>query len=278
MKCHDHKMQMLVSLYQLGILSPEHIILVEAHLMECDSCLNDAFRLSPVIELINDMPEIFLPSLQPRKTLLSQFINAPSNENNGAKTIHHSISLCCQRILKIPTKRILIPVAVFVSVLIILFMPRKIDVSDLAIIQKAPYFSFKLRAAGKPPAAEKLFEEAMAFYQSDQYLSAIERLSNYIKRKPDSIEGHFYLGISLLLVDHAESAIEQLTVAAKLAQFQDCDSLMEQCYWYLGNAYLMLNKNKAGIEQLTKVIDMQGEFENDAKILIAKIELRNFKN
>lgn len=277
MKCRDHKMKSLVSLYQFGLLSYEKNVCVEAHLMRCDECLEEVYRLSPVIEILNDMPERFLPALQPQKNMMRQFIAHLTEDVKCIKNFADSVLSYHKKILKIPTIRIVIPVAVLISIFIILSMPRTIKVSDLAIIQKAPYFSFKLRDALKPPPVEKIFDEAMRFYQADLYQDAIENLTVFVNRRPNSVAGHFYLGVSLLLMDGAEPAIDHLKIAANLAQAQNSNMIAEESYWYLGNAYLKQNNNKAAIDMMTKVIAMNGEFEAEAIALLAKIEARKAK-
>ena len=64
MKCIDPKMKKLVSLYQFNMLGEEEKFSVEDHLLECDACFEEVYRLCPAVEIVEEKPEFFLNALQ----------------------------------------------------------------------------------------------------------------------------------------------------------------------------------------------------------------------
>jgi tetratricopeptide (TPR) repeat protein len=155
-------------------------------------------------------------------------------------------------------------------------LPGPQGYSDLAIIKKAPYQVIKLKGTVVLSPEQKLFEQAMEFYQKEDYVSAEDRLSAYVEIEPENIYGQFYLGVCLLLQDNIDESIKHLELASQLSHQQENQSFLEIIYWYLSNAYLKIEEAEKAQATFKKIIELQGEHEQDAKEQLNKI--RSLKN
>ena len=80
MKCTDPKIGRLLEAYEFGLLSAEERRLFDGHLLECDRCAQDVFKMIPVVEALESESERF-KSLQPassaQRSWLATFLNLP---------------------------------------------------------------------------------------------------------------------------------------------------------------------------------------------------------
>ena len=163
--------------------------------------------------------------------------------------------------------RYAIPIAIAVIVLIFIFRSPGVKYSHLARIEPLYYQPLESRGEESLSASEKLFQQGMAFYQQEDYDSAITKLLLVIKKQPDDVNANFYIGLCYLLTKKPNRAISYLKKVIKLKG----EFLYEQCYWYLGNAYLLKNDVKKAIEMFEKVVAMEGDFEWEAREMVEKI-------
>ncbi|MBN1351841.1 zf-HC2 domain-containing protein [candidate division KSB1 bacterium] len=272
MKCIDPEMKKLVSLYQFNMLDDERKIKVEAHLLECEACFEELYRLSPVLEAIEEMPERFLDALQPKETLNTRIVKFLKKEVESVKRIIISIFSPFARLAKKPAFKIVVPAIAIILLAVVFLFPPSEQYSDIAILEKAPYLTLRSNGHIKLTLAQKLFYEAMTFYEQDNYNQAILKLSGFIAREPDNAYGHFFLSVSLLLTDDIENGVRHLHKATELCQKQDNMLLLEKCYWYLGNAYLKTNDVDDALKLLRLTVELRGDFEAKALKQIAKID------
>lgn len=269
MKCKKPHIQELLGSYQMGLLDKDQELEVDAHLLECESCFQEVYKLRPVIELFEEMPERFKEDLQ-SSGVLRKFTQKPYNLifiifSEGFNKLINWF----EETLWI---KILAPIVV-VALIILLILPRHPDnFSDLAVIEKAPYLALKFKGTVETTPSQKLFLEGMKFYEQDNFAEAIQRLSTFLKHEPNNAFGHFYLGVSLLLQDEIKDGIEHLGIASDLSKEQDNKLLLEKCYWNLGNAYLKVNDADNALRIFRLIIELQGDFISQAEKQIKKIE------
>ncbi len=267
-------MKKLVGLYQFNLLREEEKLSVEAHILECDACFEEIYRLGPFIEIIEEMPEFFLSALQPKESFYMRMIKSLKQ---SVHTLTHQFNLLLSEIAewwKKPAIKILVSVTAIAMLLIILLPFGSKRYSDLAIIDdNASYIAFKLRGLVKQfTPTQNLYDQGMEFYQEKNYSKAIDKLSTYVRRKKKNAYGHFYLGVSLLLTDKYKKGIDHLNSASKLCEEQGKEILLEKCNWYLGNAYLKTNNVEKALEEFRNVVAIGGEFKEDAIKQIVRIE------
>ena len=269
MKCKKPQMKELLSSYQMGLINKDQELDVEAHLLECESCFQEVYRLRPVFELFEEMPARFKEDLQP-SGILGEFIEKPYHLIN--KTFSEGFQKLIKWFEETFWIKILAP-ALIVTLIILLILPRHPDnFADLAVIEKAPYLALKFKGPIEITPSQQLFLEGMKFYEQDNFAETIPRLSNFLEHEPDNAFGHFYLGVSLLLQHEIKDGIEHLGIASDLSKEQDNKFLLEKCYWNLGNAYLKKNDAEKALIAFKRAIELQGEYQKNAKEQIKKIE------
>jgi len=76
------------------------------------------------------------------------------------------------------------------------------------------------------------------------------------------------LGLCYLLSNHVDPTIEHLQRTIALGG----NSVLEKAYWYLGNAWLLKEDRAHVLETFRKVVEMEGDYQWEAKEIVAKIE------
>ena len=262
MKCINPEMKKLVNQYQFNLLPNEDRAKVEAHLLECDSCFQELYRLSPALEALEKVPHQLVDAVEPVETIFLRSIQYYKN----------SVIPAFIRWWQKPAVKILIPATISLLFIVILLLPKQQDYADLAVIEKAPYQTLAFKGPIEISPEQKLFERGMESYQRDDYASAIQELSAYVEQEPKNIYGQFYLGVCLLLQDNTEESIKHFELATRLSQQEDNESFLERSYWYLGNAYLKLGDMKNAQMVFKTVTKLQGKFTEKANEQISKIE------
>ncbi|UCE04556.1 MAG: tetratricopeptide repeat protein [bacterium] len=272
MKCVDPKMKKLVSLYQFNLLREEEKLSVEAHLVECDACFEEVYRLSPAIETIEEMPEFFLDALQPKETHFTQTTRSVNKAINASTMLAADIVAAISEWWKKPVIKILVPVTAIAILLLIFMPPDAKKYSDLAIIENASYVALKVRGLyNEISPSQNLYNQGMKYYQEKNYTEAIHKLSAFVKRKKKDAYGHFYLGVSFLLTNEYKKGIDHLKLSSKFSEKEGKEILLEKCFWYLGNAYLKTNDVEKALKEFKNVVAIGGEFKEDAIKQIERI-------
>jgi tetratricopeptide (TPR) repeat protein len=273
MKCIDPKMKKLVSLYQFNMLGEDDKFSVEDHLLECDACFEEVYRLSSAVEIVEEKPEFFLNALEPKETHVMRITSFYKQTMHRITDLMKRFLAAMDDLLRKPAIRIVIPVTIVAALLLIFVTPIKKNFSDLAIIENASYLALKVRGlADEFSSTQHLYDQGMKYYQEKNYEQAIQKLNIFIKREKDNAYGHFYLGVSYLLTDEYKQGIKHLKLATELCEKQSKEILLEKCHWYLGNAYLKNNDVDKAVKEFRNVIVIGGEFKDDAVEQIRKIE------
>lgn len=273
MKCIDPKMKKLVSLYHFNLLQEEQKISVEAHLLECDACFQETYQLSPAIENMQEIPECFNDALQPRTIPSIQFGKFLKKVGDIMKKEINSIYLSALELWEKPTFKILLPVAVVaIFFFCLLYFPGSMPDSKHGVKDSASNLSLKLRGMVDGfGTTETLLNQGIKDYQEKHYKEAIPSLNAYVQRKKNDPYGHFYLGVSLILTEEYKKGINHLITARSLCQKQEKELLLEKCHWYLGSAYQKTNDLDKALSELYKVVEIGGDFAEQARNQITSI-------
>lgn len=273
MKCLDPKMKKLVSLYQFNILGEDEKFSVEDHLLECDACFEEVYRLSSAVEIVQEQPEFFLNALEPKVTYAMRITNLYKKTRHSLTDLLKNIFVAMDEWWRKPAIKIMVSAIVVATLLLLFVTPIKKNFSDLAIIENASYLAFKVRGlADEFTSTQHLYDQGMKYYQEKNYEQAIQKLNIFIKRQKDNAYGHFYLGVSYLLTDEYKQGIKHLKLATEFCEKQGKEILLEKCHWYLGNAYLKNNEVDKAVKEFRNVIVIGGEFKDEAVNQIMKIE------
>jgi len=273
MKCVNPKMKKLVSLYQFNLLGEEEKLTVEDHLLECDACFEEIYRLSPAVEIVEAMPEFFLNAFQPKETYAMRITKLFKKTIHALTDLTNNIFSTVAEWWKNPAIKILVPATAIAILLLILVPPDTKKYSDLAIMENVSYLALKLRGfVDEISPTQTLYNQGMKYYQEKNYTEAIHKLSAFVKRKKKDAYGHFYLGVSFLLTDEYKKGINHLKLASKFSEKEGKEILLEKCYWYLGNAYLKTNDVDYALKEFKNVVTIGCEFKEDAIKQIERIE------
>ena len=241
MSCTNPDMEKLINLYQFGFLSDDQKTKVEAHLLECEACLKELYRISPTLELLNNKPEYFLDTLKSRKTFIARMRSAIKKLFSHIHKM--TIKLVSWILLgwKRPIVKIVVPVMVTACVLLFIFLSSPKQYADLAIVEKSPYEPIRFMGPETLSAAEEIFKSALEFYERDDYKNAIPQFQAFLVYAPENPYAHFYLGVTLHLTNQLDSALKHLEIAEQFSNQMKDNVLLEKIYWHLGNAYLQKN-------------------------------------
>lgn len=273
MDCTNPKMRKLMGRYEFGILSPNEQKEFEAHLLQCQACFEELYSMTPVAQRMRENPDLFLRELAVREAayvgilrkIKAWWRRAASGERN---VLRPGIKPAAQPIFGRAVK-VGVPVAFAIAVALILchrFTPPPGKYAHLAVIERAYYRPVAIRTGERFPEAERLFDEAMVHYNRAEYAQAIEGLSKSIEKDPNNADAHFYLGICYLLERNAGRAIKHLQKALDLV-----GAPAEKYHWYLGNAHLLRENRNRALAEFKKVVDFEGDYQFEAKKIIAKM-------
>lgn len=279
MKCIDPNMKKLVSLYQFNQLDEDDKIRVEAHLLECDVCFQEIYRLSPVVEKMLEIPDCYTGSLRPRMSLSNQIRQFLNKVSEMMKREIASIKYLALELWKKPASKIFLPVTVIaMALLCVFYLPVLKTNLDFSVQDNASYLSNKLRGIYNSfGETENLMSHGIKEFQEEHYKEAIPSLKTNVQRKKSDPYGHFYLGVSLVHTGEYKKGIDHLKIANSLCQKQGKELLLEKCYWYLGNAYLKINDNDKAVTEFYKIVEIGGEYAEQAKNQIMLINEQGIK-
>jgi hypothetical protein len=113
-----------------------------------------------------------------------------------------------------------------------------------------------------------LLEEAMAEYESENYVLAKGKLSEFIVQNPDNFTAHLYCGISALMSGDSGESLMHLQKASNSKETRIADA----AEWYLALANLKLDKIDETKTILTRVVNKNGYFSDSARSLLERIK------
>ena len=136
----------------------------------------------------------------------------------------------------------------------------------LAAVEPAPYTRVTLR--GNEDEATREFQVAMRHYLKKDYAGAITGLRASLRRDPDAIDARFYLGVSYLLTNQTDSAVEELLRTTSAGD----SPYLEGAHFYLAKAFLHKNNPARAKDELRKAVALRGRYEAEAQKLIEALQ------
>ena len=138
---------------------------------------------------------------------------------------------------------------------------------ELARIEEVPsYLQATIRGGTEGPAQEK-FRQGMQLYQQGKYAEAIPYLRSAVESDPELFPRKFYLGISLLMTNQTDEAIQTLLSLVKSTS----NPYLEESHWYLAKAYFRKKDIKTGKEHLEAVAGLNGSHAPEARKLLERL-------
>lgn len=273
MKCIDPKFKKLVSLYQYNLLPEEEKNRVEAHLLECDACFQEAYQLAPAIETMQTMPDCFTDALQVQPTPSIRLAHVIQKMSILIKKEISAIGTTAHELWKGRAVRIFFPVAIVaIIVFFVFYFPGSPPNSHFSINDNASNLSIKLRGVVDDfKTTDALLDQGIKNFEEQRYEKAIASLKTYVQRKKTDPYGYFYLGVSYVVTDNYKKGIDHLKTARSLCQKQGKELLSEKCCWYLGTAYFKTNDLENALSEFYRVAEIGGDFAEQAKAEIAAI-------
>jgi hypothetical protein len=140
-----------------------------------------------------------------------------------------------------------------------------LSLSELGSLQAPLYAPLIIR--GSADKATQKFEQAMRQYTRGNYAACIPGLRAALKLDPEATDARFYLGISYLLMDQNDQAVEELRHTAALGDTPYLDG----AHFYLAKAYLRKKNFASAEDELGKTVAVHGSYEAEARKLIEQL-------
>lgn len=136
---------------------------------------------------------------------------------------------------------------------------------ELARVEPPAYTPIHLR--GSVDRADSRFREAMEQYRKGDYREAILGLRAALELDPDLPPAHFFLGISYLMTNQTDLAIEALGKSAKPdSPFSD------QAHFFLAKALIRRNDLELASAQLKGLIDGHSRLEGESRRFLEQLQ------
>ncbi len=116
---------------------------------------------------------------------------------------------------------------------------------------------------------EAVFDKGMEYYNAGDYSSALEKLTRISSKQNINYKVFFFKGISNLLTDNLEEAIDDFSIIIQNMN----PAYFDEAIYYKGITLLRMNKKKEAISTLKNLsTDKYSPLSNKAINLISKIE------
>ena len=135
------------------------------------------------------------------------------------------------------------------------------------IDEPPPYLQATIRGGVEGPAQVK-FHQGMSFYQEGKYAEATPYLRAASELDPMLFPSRFYLGISLLMNNQNDEAIQPLLSLSETKE----NPYFEESNWYLAKAYFRKNDVKTGKDYLEVVAALKGAHFSQASNDLDRLE------
>lgn len=140
---------------------------------------------------------------------------------------------------------------------------------ELAAIKTPPLYAPSTIRGSKSDRAIEKFRHGMENYQNGNYLEAVGVLQEASKLDPSHLPSRFYLGISLLMANQTDEAIEQLSklVGPETIPYQD------ESHWYLSKAYFRKKDLENARKELELVVALNRQHASEARQALERLKV-----
>lgn len=111
--------------------------------------------------------------------------------------------------------------------------------------------------------------EGLALYQQKEYEAAIPLLQKEAELSKDNQQAAIYLANAYLMTDQFEMA-EEVLQGLHISEHKNLSD--QNIMWFLGMAQLRLNKQEEAALQFRKLVNTEGYYSEDAKVILEKME------
>jgi tetratricopeptide (TPR) repeat protein len=137
---------------------------------------------------------------------------------------------------------------------------------QLARVEPPRYEPLRLR--GVPDDATKRFQRGMEHYRKADYARAADELRAAAHLDPDGPHIPFFLGISHLMLNDDDAAIDRLQATTALGD----SAYLEEAHWYLAKAFLRRKDLAAAEAELRRLVQLRGSRSGEAQRLLTQVE------
>jgi len=251
---HERFIRLLL-IGELGILSKEERLALEAHAMECDACFEAMGRGAAAAAVMRAQSERFLSILQ----------DEASTEQSSARSSGF-FSRWFARILR---PRHAVPAFAAALLFAVILWPRNSsDLRDLATFPRPEFPSLGVRGPASPEIRRELLDTGLGYFDLGKYEAAERSFRAMLEKDPEDPEAAYLLGLTLAWRGQPEAARLPLERARQLAT----DELRPHAEWALANAYLGAGELALAKKILEEIESKNGEYAERARQL-----LRHFK-
>lgn len=257
-RCTNKRIGKWIGSYEVSALDDDERRIFMDHLIECEYCYNQVYSIEP---------------------FMIAFRNHRSAASRG-EAVRYSSSFKPRVAAPRPirTWRLVPAIAALCLItavtLYVAYYSKRDQEAEKAKIAEldSRWKEIEIPKAAYTPSSEtiilrkknKAFDHAMAAYQENNFLSAIEQLETISELEPDSVaDVRFYLGVSLLLAGRNKDAIAPLRQSVQ----SGVGPLRESSHYYLALAYLKSNQPQQALAELEATIAMDGEHRAEAESL-----------
>lgn len=140
------------------------------------------------------------------------------------------------------------------------------SLADLARVEPPRYAPGRLR--GVEDEATARYQEAMTRYQQRDYAAATAGLSAAARLDPEAPHIAFFLGVSHLMMDRPEAAVEALRRTIALGD----SPYTEEARFFLAKAHLQTGDIDAAKRELASTVQLRGDREAEARAILRQLE------
>lgn len=117
-------------------------------------------------------------------------------------------------------------------------------------------------------ADKNLNDQGLFYYENGDYFSAIRAFENQLATDPANVAWKFYRGVSLLQVDKAESAAQDLRQVIQSNNIQ----FVVPAQWYLGLATLKMGNKGEAVAIFEKLAQSDNGYATKAQRILAELD------
>ncbi len=240
----------MVERYVAATLPDSELEEFEVHLVTCQVCQDEVVQAVAIRESLRDLKR---------------------EEAERGVSVHDPKNPSPPRFSSIPLK-VWLPVATAAVVAgLVFFGPDRVPeaVSELGRVTQPPvYLGVSVRQ--EPASADSLFDGAMLLYLTDEFGAAATSLEEALEAGTDPIPAQFFLGASLLMLDHPLDAAEAFGIVIDLGT----SPYLAESHYYRAKALLRLGEVGPALSDLRATAAIQGEISALAEALADSLEAR----
>ena len=152
------------------------------------------------------------------------------------------------------------------AILLIIALPDRRDISDLARIEPVPV---RISRASVTPGTFEAFRlRGLELYRSEDYAAALEHLGRAYDAKPEDDEVPLYIGSAHLMLGQLQDAARFFKAVSNKTSN---DAIREESLWQLANAQIAAGLVTEARSVLEEVIASAGPHAADARALLEEL-------